>query len=375
MKTIILAAVAAAFVSNAHASEPTFAESCGHIENHTRFNPTELSEYQECWLGFHKPGETAGVLGSIFYARAGDGFVSMPVSELHSAGSAEAAKAIVVERIVDRTITVEVERIVEVERELTQAQQDAIALFNSLTATGLTAEQAATIVSDLDNGVTLELEDGVTQADLDAALTWNGEVVSNLAVVYNLGRWQIQSAIEADARLNTGLLEDLRSDLRYGLIDGVGYYTAVRGEILRAARAAATHVNIDSDGNFVGTAPAAGSHGGSSSNTGHSSVRIGESDVLILGTPTTRVDAGWSASFTANGRTFGIVGGSDDTAPTRLDAAYASFTYIEANNLAEITAVMSVVESAYDAGYADGHADGYAEGYADGFADGVASVQ
>lgn len=105
MIKIVLAAVAATFSVSAHAAEPTVSESCGHFDNHSRFNPTELSEYQECWLDFH--GKEAGMLGSLFYVKAGDTFVSMPVSELREAGSKAAAKAVVVEAIVERIVEVE----------------------------------------------------------------------------------------------------------------------------------------------------------------------------------------------------------------------------------------------------------------------------
>ena len=49
----------------------------------TRFNPTELSDYQKCWLKEHKPEDTTGVLGTLFYVQATEEeFVSLPVSDL-----------------------------------------------------------------------------------------------------------------------------------------------------------------------------------------------------------------------------------------------------------------------------------------------------
>ena len=110
-KTIFLAAIAAAFVSNAQAADKTFGQTCGHLDNSARFNPTELSAFQECWLDYHKADEAAGTLGSIFWARAGDDFVSMPVKVLHEARSKAAAKEIVVQKIIEEVV---VERIVEV---------------------------------------------------------------------------------------------------------------------------------------------------------------------------------------------------------------------------------------------------------------------
>lgn len=62
-----------------------------HFDNPNRFNPTELSDYQECVLAAHSD-ESAGVLGSIFWTKIGETeFVSMPVRSLQMAGSKDAA--------------------------------------------------------------------------------------------------------------------------------------------------------------------------------------------------------------------------------------------------------------------------------------------
>ena len=109
-KYTLLGAVALSAVSfNAHAADSS--EACGAFDNSLRFNPTELSEFQECWLDFHYPEETAGTLGSIFWVKVDDKFISMPVENLQKAGSKEAAKQLVTNTILEEVI---VERIVEV---------------------------------------------------------------------------------------------------------------------------------------------------------------------------------------------------------------------------------------------------------------------
>ena len=67
MRKVIMAAAFAAttILSSASAMAGTTPASCGVDE--VRFNPTELSEYQECWLNTHRADETHGVLGSLFY--------------------------------------------------------------------------------------------------------------------------------------------------------------------------------------------------------------------------------------------------------------------------------------------------------------------
>ena len=82
-----------------------------HFENTSRFNPTDLSDYQQCVLAAHN-GESAGTLGGVFWVKTGETeFVSMPVSTLQKAGSASAAKAVVMDAIIEEVI---VERIVEI---------------------------------------------------------------------------------------------------------------------------------------------------------------------------------------------------------------------------------------------------------------------
>ena len=102
MKNYILAAVAASVIG---VSAPAFADNsshaCGAFDNEIRFNPTELSDFQECWLNFHKPDEMSGTLGSLFWVKVGDEFVSMPVKSLVREGSAEKAKELVVDRVLD----------------------------------------------------------------------------------------------------------------------------------------------------------------------------------------------------------------------------------------------------------------------------------
>ena len=137
MKKIMMAAVAATFMSTGAQAE-SFSESCGHLDNPTRFNPTELSAYQECWLDYHKPDEMAGVLGSIFYARAGDSIVSMPVSDLRSAGSAGAAQAIVVERIVEVINNERVEELEGIVEGLEATVSEKNAVIAALEAAGVT---------------------------------------------------------------------------------------------------------------------------------------------------------------------------------------------------------------------------------------------
>ena len=370
MKTIILAAVAAAFVSNAHASEPTFAESCGHIENHTRFNPTELSEYQECWLGFHKPDEMAGVLGNIFWARAGDMTVSMPVSTLTNAGSKSAAQAIVVDRIVDR--------IVEVERELTQAQRDAIAMFERfstvtdeatakafvLAETGIIVFTSAEVAAAEELARDAARVGYVTEADRDldvAAVTidtndrFSDRGPGDRAMVITLTN-EREIRVNADAAYNAGVSEingAVHSVLRGSV--GLGYtvndaWNADRNTYYALVHVAAQAV-VDAKARGLATFDAT---------TQGSSYGAGGDDADNL----SDIGRGWTdvnldQTFSSGGLFITVAG----------DVVRYGTT---GDNLWDV--LNDAVEDVYDRGFNDGYDEGYTEGYADGFADGVASV-
>ena len=64
----------------------TSAFACSHLSQASRVNPTELSEYQMCWLDEHRPDEGHGVLGSLFYVKVDGDYVSMPISDLAKRG-------------------------------------------------------------------------------------------------------------------------------------------------------------------------------------------------------------------------------------------------------------------------------------------------
>ena len=337
MKTIILAAVAAAFVSNAHASEPTFAESCGHIENHTRFNPTELSEYQECWLGFHKPDEMAGVLGNIFWARAGDMTVSMPVSELRSAGSAEAAKALVVERVTevirDRVVIEYRDRIVErieIQIEYNNEERDQLLAALNSGQDGLSMADAINRIQTLLTDQTALLD---ARDELSGITTWaTFERVFNIHFTQNNLSAVLDDAI-ADARAAVTLITaENAPDHTFA---GAAFSNATATETLVGD----THDVVDGDGNVVSTFT---THAAASSYI----LRNGLSE------------------------THSVVGRSLDTWSATVNGSTITF----ADSLFESQLVAQAVEAAYNVGYDDGYDEGYADGYADGFEDGVNSV-
>ena len=151
MKNIIIAAAVgiSAVSFNAQAADST--QACGMFENETRFNPTSLSDYQECWLDFHYPDKTSGTLGSLFWTKIGDQFISMPIKDLVRAGSAENAKKVVYKKIIDTAL---VDQLTE---ELAKAGMKIIALQGEIKT--LTDARDALVAA------------GVTQTAIDALNT------------------------------------------------------------------------------------------------------------------------------------------------------------------------------------------------------------
>lgn len=162
MIKVLMAAVAATFAVNANAAEVSVSEACGHLDNHSRFNPTELSEYQECWLDIH--GEESGVLGSLFYTKVGESYVSMPTKVLREAGSKAAAKAVVVEAIIAGVAQAEYDAVV--------AERDALQSDLAAAVTGRDFETASDLADEIDRLNTRVDELGMVDAEfLSAAVT------------------------------------------------------------------------------------------------------------------------------------------------------------------------------------------------------------
>ena len=126
MKNIIIAAAVgiSAVSFNAQAADST--QACGMFENETRFNPTSLSDYQECWLDFHYPDKMSGTLGSLFWVKVGDEFISMPVKTLVREGSTAKAQKLVVDAVIEKMLRdqLEIERalILELRNEIDTLQ-------------------------------------------------------------------------------------------------------------------------------------------------------------------------------------------------------------------------------------------------------------
>ena len=291
---------------------------CNALDAGPMYNKVELSEKDKCWLNHWKEDDTAGTLGSIFWMRLGDGFVSMPVKDLRMAGSEKAAKKVIMTEVVDAVV-------IEAEAQLigvAQTMHDAVVAERDrlIAALGTTPGDVSAAVAKI-GALTDEID------DIKAALTRFGPVETTT------GRLQ--------------RITDIANDLRAANSDA---FFAAR----RIANAIVTANNIDGysdsdlfyyqdlrgDANYDNALPAAES-------TPADGISIFHSDLAVRD---------------ANGDLIGSIG---------TDATFLAT--VDFDTLEQI--VTDAFNEGYNSGWNDGYDSGYADGYRDGFRDGVNSAR
>ena len=108
-----------AFIALLVVSTTAYAE-CSHHAQANRVNPQELSDYQKCWLNEHRADEQSGTLGSLFYVKIGQEFISFPINELVKKGQ-EKGEAYVYSQINKRVAEAEAEQ-AEADRKFLEAR-------------------------------------------------------------------------------------------------------------------------------------------------------------------------------------------------------------------------------------------------------------
>ena len=379
MKMVIVAAAMSAVFMSGTANAQSFSESCGHLDNPTRFNPTELSAYQECWLDYHKPEEAAGVLGSVFYARAGEEFVSMPVSELRSAGSTEAAQAIVMGAIVDSAALDAAEAALEdvkAERDqlildLASADDDLAAKIEELRVANETigALEAAidgagtAEISVIRNGTAVSIafvDRAAIAAEGDATAYSNGFTDGGDETAANLLVTSVVVSRDGGVRVNT-------ANGSFSFMRGADYVADSYNTAIAAARTAAHNgYTLDVTGNTAADAAFSGA-------TATETLVGDEYDVVDAddNVVATFATAGEARAYAFHDPSYSVVGRSLDTWSATVNGSTITF----ADSLFESNLVAQAVEAAYNVGFDDGYDEGYADGYANGFTDGVNSVR
>ena len=353
MKNIIIAAAVgiSAVSFNAQAADST--QACGMFENETRFNPTSLSDYQECWLDFHYPDKMSGTLGSLFWVKVGDEFVSMPIQTLVREGSKENAKKLVVDTVINEVQ----QQIIEEQAETIETLEEDIKVINEI---------RTKLVMDLAAEVTAHEADEATILEISGELGIANVAVERLEEFRDSVNLLLQEFDGHPAFRNADIenLEDLRQAVRTAATDLDTLDNLQRAEDawrlatsaadivtfeqrVRDARTAALNLNRGWELLFDITVNRPNGLHDSYDNTVTTDIRAQESfDHLVI---------------TDNGVQVHRVGMSNELL-TALDDGVAWDQF-----LAEVGNV-------YEAGYNAGYDDGYDAGYAHGFRDGVDSV-
>ena len=112
------------FTAPTFAADSSFSESCGHIENPTRFNPTDLSDYQKCWIDFYKADQASGMIGDLLWMRLGDDVISLTRGEIRAGGGESVIRSAVEDWVTQQMIMNLNDRIDAAEDRIAELSED-----------------------------------------------------------------------------------------------------------------------------------------------------------------------------------------------------------------------------------------------------------
>ena len=359
MKLTIAAAVIGSVISfNAMAADSSH---CNVLDKGPQFNPTQLSEFDKCWINTHKADELSGVDGNVFWMKVGDDFISFPVKDLVNAGSKSSAKVLVKDRFVEKIIEVESGKIINA----LKADVAALESVRDMLYSNLGAK-------DIDIAAHLATIDGLN-VDISTHLaTIDGQVsqiagLSSTISTLNAGIADVRAAIEAGglgtANTFAGAVQRI-NDIVGTLEATRASNTALAVEVLefrsniRSAERKAANVNGYTDAQLFQYQ----SRGSNYDDDAYNSEAV-----------TTFTDAD-----NVSGATQTTTGGFYEGYTHNISFTVNDVTHTVSSMIDSYDAWDKAIEKAFDEGYAqgfdDGYDAGYADGYRDGFSDGVDSA-
>ena len=371
MRTIILGLMGATMLGSVAQA------ACNDIPNPTRFNPTELSAYQECWLDTYKAEETAGIIGSLAWVRLNDEYFSAPISLIRKMKGSdyadkffaaieddliEVAEKETQERIIEiETIIEYVDKIVEDTTRISELEAE-VASLEVLNATLTTANTTLSqMIADKEAEITA-IWSGVqaTQAHMSATYgeDWEYDSITN--------NQQLQSWIVEIANMHASDLataQTIATQATIMLSTEQEAHEALKAKVVKA-KAQSTDVVAFTNTSINNVMPNLGEDWYDFSPATNSTFQTtldtfanGQDivDVTAFGSTLTFVDVD-GTWMEANDRN-DIIGDIDVISQFR-----------DLNDTIT-NAIKAQVNAAYDDGYADGYADGYDDGYAQGVTD------
>ena len=309
MKKLILAAAAVMMTTTAHAA-CTQAELEG-MDNPVRYNPTELSAYQECWLDVHKADEEHGVLGSIFWVKFDDSYYSANLSTLSKLSDPAA--------YFENMIVADIEAVIARETVvIEQANKMAVQLIQA----GVPEETVEMLVEQA-------FADGVASVDI---------------------------TIDNQAAFDAGVAS---VDVAKAITVAIETANTNAASTIEAALTGKESTNANQRGLIVHARNAVKSNGGRTNELARMADEANVANGLLTK---------WEMKFI--GFTYSGYQLSNAFMNTLRVNGVPEHNL---QNLANI--IHEKVKLAYYEGYDDGYNDGYRDGYADGFTDGVNSVK
>ena len=294
-------------------------------ENVSRFNPTDLSDYQKCVFEWN--GTTSGIVGDYVWFNGGGEYFYIHKNQIM--GKTHAGIEKVVEGVVLRQL-------------LEQASEDAVAdgeaQIETLRVEIKVVEKTITVIETV-------IQEVVDQATIDAL---NATIATHVATIATkeASIAALEASIEAAEELATWVADDSRTmaDLR-DHASLVSYNTT--NPLLDSGNGNGSHTS----GNYIPF-------------TGLNQTPVSADRVTALGSIS--LPNGATVSFRSGGIELHInqIGSNNNLQSYHYWALWG----------VGIGDVASMIYEAYDQGYNKGYADGYHDGYQDGFEDGVASV-
>ena len=365
LKTLMATAVAITGFANVSAADVSH---CG-VE-HSRFNPIELSSYQECWLDVYKADETHGVLGSLFWVKINDVYYSTTLSYLRNHGAESwiaDVQAEVIETVLKETVVVAEERIVELEKEIVEVEViiEDMTRINELQSEVDTLTAEIESLEEINNGLDMEnsslsamIEDKKAEI-VEIIEHTNTEVYAQAEIVatYIGLAYGTTEAAEDYFKVSTAFGEDMyimqTNSLDELFAAGQKSKQSVINKLQNDLEDLQNYVNLNQ-----------------SKIDNYDALEMKLVQVMLVSNVAgdfninAPVTTGYISSVPNDSHDIEIVIGDDESLVFGYDFAAGVMKKLSDNGL--FTDISNAVEAAYDEGFDDGYKAGYVEGFKDG---------
>ena len=358
MKAIILGTLAATMITGVAKA------ACNDIPNPTRFNPQELSAYQECWLDEHKAEETAGILGSLAWVRLNDEYFSAPISQIRKMRGSDYAEkfiAAIEPELITEIVRENEKRIVEVRTEIEYIEVF-IEDLERIKELEMQIDELKEINANLKESNS-SLNDMIESLEADLVYVKN-QVQTQNATIQAKNQFIAELNVQINNLTNTlsrrdayiGELNATIANLRNKVSRRDSYIGQLNAQITSLTTTnAQRQMMIDAQSNMIVS----------------QSAQITDLTTQIANANNVSNETTWTGSLTIP------TPSADSLLGSSSSDSWAVFDYVEnAVDDGDWYGVLdTMLEDAFAENYDRGYADGYSDGYEDGYEAGVDAVQ